>query len=153
MTTVSVAARADEDALLEALAMKHGEDGFGQFDHAKVREIIRRGIRWEMAVIGVIRGRKGVEGSVGLYCESPWWTQDAVLMDRWLFVSPDHRKSAHAKDLIGFAKWASTYMGKPLMMSVAITEATIQKSKLYERQFKRQSGAIFLFHPEVAPAA
>ena len=145
MTAVSLAIPTDESALLEALAMKHHEDGFGKFDHAKVREVIRRGITREFAMIGVIRGPHGIEATIGLFIGTLWTSPDQHISDLWHFVAPDYRKSTHGKALIEFAKWASGELERPLMMMTVKNEKTAKKVDLYERQLGPATGFMFTY--------
>ncbi len=139
----------DGPAILDLLRMKHAEDGIGAFDPAKVTRSVERGVLRYRAMIGVIRGRDRLEASIGLFLGSPWDSSDEHLSDRWMFVHPEHRRSAHAKNLLIFAKWAATELDCPLVISALVNDTTEAKVKLIERQVPK-AGEVFVFRPPVA---
>lgn len=150
---ITLALQDDEDELLDLLRDVHAESGMGEFSEAQARLAIEVGLRREMAMIGVIRGRGGLEGSVGLFMTKPTaFSREAVLSDLWLYVLPKFRRSDRAKLLIGFAKWAAECLDKPLMMTALSNEQTARKVELFERQLPK-AGTVFLYRPGEAEAA
>lgn len=151
-SNVRTALPTDEEPLLDLLKLRHDEDGLGRFDESKVRDVVQRGLHRRLAVIGVIRGQRDLEASIGLFVSDWWDSSDEYLVDRWLFVAPQYRKSTHAKSLLEYAKTAATKIGRPLVVQAAINEQTTNKLRLYERQLEKPAGAIFMFVPPVAVA-
>lgn len=145
--TVALAAPSDTKALISILREKHAEDGIGVFDEEKALNAIARGLARDLAMIGVIRGHREIEASIGLFVETPVFSSTQVLGDMWLYVKGPYRKSTHAKNLLEFAKWAAKALEKPLLTSVIINEGTARKGQLYERNMEK-AGAIFLFNHE-----
>lgn len=151
-STVRLAFPSDEESLVDLLRLKHVEDGVGSFDENRVRLTVHRGIARDFAMVGVIRGKERVEASIGLFVGGWWYSSDENLSDLWCFVHPEHRKSTHAKSLIEFAKWAATQLDRPLLMAALANETTARKVQLYERQFGKPAGSIFLLRPRAAEA-
>lgn len=145
--TVKIASQGDKEAIVDALELKNAEDGYGEFgfDRDLASAVVQIGLNREKAFIGVIKGKNGLEATIGLYAEVPWWSTKYFLQDRWMFVCPAYRKSPHGKDLIEFAKRQASGLSLPLQMTIAITEQTANKAGLYERQFKRVRGAIYIY--------
>ncbi len=146
---IRLARHADADDLVALLREMHAESGFGTFSEAKARVAIEIGLRRELAMIGVIRGRREIEGSIGLFLSQPPFSSDAVLTDQWCIVREAYRKSTRAKDLINFAKWAATELNKPLMVTAVSNEQTARRVEVLERQLPK-AGSMFLFTPPQA---
>ena len=144
-TNVTLAAPADESALMDLLRLRHEEDGIGSFDEIAVRAAVRQGIMRNWSYVGVIRENKELVASIGLFIGGFWYSSDSHLMDYWNFVAPSHRKSTYAKNLLLFAKWVSDELGRPLVMAKIENAATVQMVKLYERQLPR-SGSLFVYN-------
>lgn len=113
----------DEPALVELLRIRHGEEGFGQFDPLSVTEVVRRGISRHWAGIGVIKSDHGIEGSVGLYVSRTWDSDSEYLDGMWIFVHKEFRIGTRLQALVRFAKWTSDQLGRPLMMVNATRDA------------------------------
>lgn len=99
-------------------------------------------------VIGVIGKPGKIEATIGLTMSSPWYSDQWTINDLWNLVHPCHRQSNNAKDLIGFAKWASARVRMPLLMGVVSDEKTEGKVRLFQRQLGRPLGAVFLHNLE-----
>lgn len=144
---VTLALPDDETAILDLLRVRHGEEGVGSFDEDCVLQTLRRGIQRQFAMVGVIRGKKGIEASIGLFVDQPWYSREGYLSDRWAVVGIGYRKSEHAKNMLQFAKWSAHEIGFPLVMTMIQNEATEGKLKLYERQLPK-AGSLFIYHPD-----
>ncbi len=149
---VATAVPGDAPALLDLLKLMHAETGEAPFDEARVRATIWHGVTQNGAgIIGIIPGKPNaagqptIEGSIGLYTDTWWYSSRAHLSDRWNFVAEPYRRSTHAKKLIEFAKWAAVTVDRPLVMAMLETEQTSGKLRLYERQLPK-SGAVFVFN-------
>jgi hypothetical protein len=144
--SVRCARPTDENSMMDFLRLMHEENGMFPMDNDKVRGILRRGIQRDRAIVGIIRGDKGIEASVGLYVGVFWYAPDTTphIEDLWTFVREDCRRTSHAKDLLAFSKWASSYLGFPLLMGILSNDRTAAKVRLYERQLGRAAGALFV---------
>jgi hypothetical protein len=143
---VRLARPEDEPALMAMLEARHQEDGIGTFSIAKSRMAIKKGLMRDYGYIGVIRNAKTIEASIGLFVTTPWDSEDPILTDSWAYVRPEFRRSTNAKNLIEFAKWASTQLGVPLFMTKVKNEQTSGMTRLYARQLP-ECGSLFLYDP------
>lgn len=137
----------DTEDLLKLLKSWHGEESKGPFDEAKVRMVVERGVRRDMAVIGVIQGRYAIEASIGLYIGSDWFNTADMLVDLWNYVLQPYRRSSHAKSLNEFAKDYALSLKKTLAVTVLVNENTVHKAGLLERQYGGARGRLYLFDP------
>lgn len=142
---VTFAQEGDEDALFHTLQLAEQENAFFPMAPAKVRDAIRQGTAKYRAGIGVVHGPEGeIIASVGLFWEQFWYSEQWWMVDRWNFVHPEHRRSAHAKNLIEWSKWFSDQLGLDLLMAVLSNERTEAKVRLYRRQMPYVGG--FFYH-------
>lgn len=143
---VKCAKESDEQAMMDLLRLNWEENGMAPLDENEVLGLLRRGIRRDQAIVGVIRGPQRIEASIGLFIGKWWYTTpgNQHLEDLWCFVHPDHRRTTHAKDLLAFSKWASYILGVPLLMGVLSNERTAPKVRLYQRSLGTPAGAIFV---------
>lgn len=158
MTSVSevrLADPRDEDGIMELCHLLHQENGMFQMDDDLVREMLGRAFRKEDGIIGVIGEAGKLEGSIFMLISRFWYSHQKHLEELWTFVHPEHRRSAHAKTLIGFAKRCSDELAIPLNIGVLSTERTQAKLRLYERQLGAPAGAFFFHNSKFAggPAA
>ncbi len=150
---VKMATPEDTEPMMVLLREMHAENGIAPLDEEKVRQVLIRGLMGHRAIIGVIRGKSGIEASVGLYIGNWWYSGDEHVEDLWSFVSEPYRRSEHAKALLQWAKHASTFLERPLLMGVLSSERTAAKIKLYERQLGPAIGALFVVRAEKPAAA
>lgn len=135
----------DADFLMEMLRHNCEEEhAIARPSDDCIRAILNRGLTQEMAMIGVIRGPDRIEGSVGIYVSSWWFSHDLHCDALWLYVHPEHRRSEHAKNLIKFAKWAAAELSFPLVLGILKTPQTDRKAELYGRQIPL--GGSFFIH-------
>ena len=154
-----------EDAIFRVLCSLHDENAVCPMVPEKVKQEIEcatRGSKDEPAIIGLILGEdKSIEGIVWLTLQPLWYSDWYFLVERLLFVVPEHRRSTHAKRLAQFAKWCSDTMSAnlngpegsqkeiPLIIGIMTFKSLEPKMRLYQRQFK-QIGATFM-HRMVPP--
>lgn len=147
---VEIAKPSDETAILELLRLKHREDGAGDFPNDFLRGMVRRGIGWNRGCIGVIRGKRRIEASIGLFLASWCWpvTHDYHLSDEWHFVHPQCRRgTSHGKRLTEFALWASNHLDRPLILVHIMNEQTAGKSIIFEKMFNGSFARLYLHDP------
>lgn len=131
----------EEDALYDLLVQLHAENGLFRLDEAKSRQTIRDMLDPNReGIVGVIDGPNGLEGSIGLWITSWYYTNDPHLAEFWNFVRPDCRRSTHARRLIEFGKWCSEALGIPLHIGIVTTKRAEAKQRLYRRQLKHVGG-------------
>lgn len=142
--TVRIASMDDRAGMLSLLDLMHAENGVASLCRPKMEAALDRGLRRERSLIGVIGDNK-IEAAIGLVIHSWWYSEDAHFEDIFNFVHPEHRKSSHARELLGFAKKAADDLGIQLLIGVLSTERTQAKVKLYERIFGPSAGAGFVY--------
>ena len=77
-----------------------------------------------------------------------WYSNQDVLEERVIFIPPEFRniKGGRATRLCEFSKKAAEDLGMPLLIGVMSSVRTEAKVKMYERQFGKPSGAVFLYN-------
>lgn len=149
----------DVDYLMPLLRLRHEESGHwcgthrGKFNESAVRE------RVEMMVcgggvgfVGVVKGPKEIEATIGLVVARFWDTTENHLEDLFNFVGPDYRRSSHAKRLRLFAKDVADRLSLPLILSEMENSSTSRKVELLDRTMTRV-GSIFRHVPPGAAHA
>lgn len=141
---------ADIDDILPLIELRHREMARtgGRFDADAARtKLIEMIHPYGAGFVGIIRDGRPVIASVGLTVARFWDTSDHHLEDLWTYVHPQHRKSSHLKNLIGFAKSVSNTMGLRLIMLQAETaETQPQIDFVLSRQLSRV-GLVFQHEP------
>ena len=147
---VTCALPPDENEIVSLLREKHSEDGIGPFSEAKTRAVVQQGLARDRAMIGVIRST-AIEATVGLYVTGSFDSDFEFLSDLWLHVKKDRRRSDHAKELIGFCRWAADSLGRPLIMArFSVPGITDQLVALYGRRLGKPAGSVFRYDPATA---
>lgn len=141
---VRIARRDEVDQIYDLLLELHAENGLFSLDPVKARQTIVDLLDPKFGIIGVIDGPSGLEGSIGLFRASWYYTTDPHLSEFWNFVRADCRRSNHAKRLIQFGKWASDNLGIPLHMGIVTTTRAEAKQRLYRRLLK-PVGAYYMY--------
>lgn len=142
--SVRIATKKDEQNIFDLLCRLWDENALFSMSPEKVLDAIRHGTRHEGGIIGIIDDKNGNPiASVGLGISQYWYSQEYFLEEKWIFVSPEHRKSDHAKNLIDFAKWCSENMNLILNMGIISTHRTEAKIILYKKRMT-QVGAFFM---------
>lgn len=140
--SVRIATENDSDPLFDFMSGAHEEMRYAAKDENKIRATIARATAARCnPVFGIIRGRGGIEGAVGLYFSEWWYSSDPVLMNFFFFVSAVHRRTDHAANLKGFSKWFAAQIRLPLVL-VDWSDEETGKTRLFARDGKRV-GAMF----------
>lgn len=156
MTIVRKAIPADRDGMCHLLRMMHAENGIFSVSEPKVNwfldrvfypERIPQGDMGVRGYAGVIGPPEALEGFILMMIGSNWYSQDYHLEELANFVHPDHRKSTHARTLIGYAKHLSDKIGIPLVIGIISNARTEAKVRLY-KQMLPQAGAFFLYNAD-----
>ncbi len=144
----------DEEAIIAMCLRLHEENGLFRVDQDKVRARIHAILHPDQApwlmpgIIGVVGSVDALEGMIILNISSMWYaTDDDRHIEEVLnYVPPEHRKTTHAKALIGFAKDCAEKLGMPLLIGVQSTHRMEAKVRLYQRQLPKL-GEFFMFDP------
>jgi hypothetical protein len=147
-SNVRIATPEDEPEILRMVVMMLEENGLApslsEVDEETVLKQIRKALNRDLAVMGVIGEPGNLEAMIYLDVNSFWYSRKPHLMELFNFVDPEHRKSTHAKALIGFAKQCVTD-GIKLVIGVVSNSRTEAKVRLYERQLGKPAGAFFVY--------
>lgn len=160
-STVRPARPDDEAELWRLFKLHHAENALFPLSERKVQFYLDRVLHPEKitaddcgprGIIGVIGRIGALEGAIMLVLGSAWYTEQIGIDDCMNFVDPDHRKTDHAKALIGYAKnivdtiRAQGDIGFRMMMGIVSTKRTEAKIRLYSRQVE-PVGAYFIYPP------
>ena len=149
---VRLATASDEDKLFAFLHAAYLDNGFYKIKASKVWDTIRRATRrtkdgmWQGGIIGIIENDKEIEGAIGMFAESFWYSEDFFLNEYFCFVKPDYRKSSNAKDLLSFGKWCAENINLRLHIGVLTDKRLAAKERLYSRVLPKK-GCLFVYEP------
>jgi hypothetical protein len=153
---VRAAGPQDSDEVWRLLMESHKENGLFSLCEAKVRWFVNRVIYPETilpddtgvrGIIGVIGPVGAVEGLVFLTIGEFWYSNDKHLEEFILYVDSRHRRSEHAKALVGWMRQMVERTGLPLVTGIMSTTRTEAKVRLYERMLPK-IGAFFYLGPK-----
>lgn len=140
----------DIPSLMELTRLAAEEDAQHPYDAEKVFNVVRRHYDQTGALVAVAGPRgEPVRGYLIMIIQDIWYSPDYQLLELSLFVSPDHRKSTLAKQLMAFSKQASEGLQLDLTIGVLSNERTAAKVRLYQRTF-HQVGAYFMYRPNAS---
>ena len=128
----------------ELLRMLHAETPHAQLSLPKLHQGLADVIEQGVVVVSVTRAGE-LAGTVGLAEESPWFSDDRWLSDRFFFVHPRHRRTPHARCLLDAARLVARDMKLPLHMAVTgYGDRTAGKVRLFSRALGEPCGAIWI---------
>jgi len=144
---VRLAVKEDFEEILNLMKNACSEDSQHSFAEDKVISMIMRYYNKQGVMISVI-GEIGRPVAYVLSEVCPvWYSDEWQILELSLYVSPEHRKSTYAKQLMQFMKTASEGLKLDLTIGVFSNSRTEAKIRLYQRQFP-QVGAYFCFRPD-----
>lgn len=155
---VRLAQPSDEDDLMVMLHMMHREAGLHRAPicEESVRATVQRAIipsrndpNAGMSCCGIIGQPGRLEASICLGVTKPWWSGHSHIGDFWNFVSPEYRKTTHARTLIAFAKVVAETVQMELQLGVVSLERTAAKERFFERNGFQRIGGYFRYNPEI----
>jgi len=145
---VRVGTPEDVDSIMELALNACSENGFVNAVPARLLSDIWPALNRDHGLIGII-GEQGEkpEAAVLLRIGTMWYSDQQVLEEKAVFVSPEYRgaKTGRARRLIEFSKEVADTLSIPLIIGVLSNDRTEAKIRLYERQFGKPTGAFFLY--------
>jgi GNAT superfamily N-acetyltransferase len=148
-TSIRVGTPADVHDVMELALSACGENGFVNPNPERLLAEIWPALNLDKGLIGIIgEENQKPEAAVLLRVGTMWYSDDAVLEEKAIFVHPEYRsaKGGRARRLCEFSKQVSDKLGIPLIIGVLSNHRTEAKVRLYERQFGKPSGAFFLYN-------
>ena len=144
----------DLDEVMAAAQAAIAEIGLVNPDPVKVLQDVWPALNQQAGIVGIIGNSSGnVEGGVLLRMGKMWYSDQDVLEERCVFIKPEFRnsKGGRARKLVEFSKNVAESLGVPLLIGIMSSVRTEAKVRLYERQFGKPQGAVFLYnlHPKV----
>ena len=131
------------------------ENGLTDPDPERLLQEIWPALHLEGGIIGVIgEPAEPLQAAILLRVDCMWYSRAKTLLERAIFVHPDHRKSkvGRAKLLCEFAKKAAHDLSMPLVIGVLSNQRTEAKSRLYSRQFGDPAGVYFIYNGKTGTA-
>lgn len=155
---VRKAAPEDKTEIWRLFRDLHQENGLNPLSESKVDYHIDR-LLDDRNIVANDNGPRGIIGCIGpvgaleaciMLAFGTQWYSDEITLDEYVnYVSPEHRASNHAKELISFAKLMvdrlrPNHPRLKLLIGVLSTVRTAAKVRLYERQLT-PSGCFFIY--------
>ena len=140
---------ADIDEVMAAAVAAIAEIGLVDPDPKRLLEDVWPALNQDRGLVGIICKPNGkAEGGVLLRVGKMWYSNQDVLEERVIFIPPEFRniKGGRARRLCEFSKKAAEDLGLPLLIGVMSSVRTEAKVKMYERQFGKPTGAVFLYN-------
>lgn len=125
-------AQSDDIAeILPLLRAMHTEIGQFSMDEEKVATGIADVVAAGAAFVLVEEGE--IVGSIGLAGAEPWYTRERLIIDRWIYIAPDHRSPHSFEMLVAAARAAGQALGKRVLLQLYTTRDTQRKELLFRR--------------------
>jgi len=147
---ISVATPDDLPEICELLRAMHAENGVGQVNDKKALGVITQRINDGGCMICRQHGR--LVGSVAIYKDTWWYSDEKVFFDQWFFVHPEFRAFGHATRLLAALKQACRNTGVPLVLHVGTPIDALSKLKFFKKHLTPFGGS-FVFYPDAVKAA
>jgi hypothetical protein len=148
---VRVATPDEIDAVMELALMGCEENQAQPHNPRKVLEDVYAALMREHGIVGVIGapGSRPLEGAVLLRIGTMWYTDDAHIEERAIFVHPQFRdaRGGRAARLAEFAMDVADGLGLPLSIGVLSDHRTAAKVRLYSRVLGEPNGAYWIYQP------
>lgn len=140
---------ADLDEVMKAAVEAIAEIGLVEPDPERLLQDVWPALNQDRGLVGIICKPNGkAEGGVLLRVGKMWYSNQDVLEERVIFIPPEFRtaKGGRATRLCEFSKKAAEDLGIPLLIGVMSSVRTEAKVRMYERQFGKPTGAVFLYN-------
>ena len=156
IATVRLAVKDDEDALMGLVREMHPEAALktasGEplpLDEDLARSELHRAIIPNRncddlpAWIGIAGDGYRIVGSVYISLETLWYTRQPIMVERWLFVRREARRSNIAASLIDFAKKSANAANTTLIVGHMSAGREEAKNRFYKRHVGPQIGGYY----------
>jgi hypothetical protein len=146
--SVLIAKQEHIELVLPLVLLSLKETGLFEVNESKVRNYVINALLGRGSICGIVLGNdKSVQGFVLLDISETWYSNEKVLAEREVFVHPDFRgsKGGRARALCELAKKIANSLSIPLYVGLESEGKTDAKVRLYERQFGKPTGSLFLY--------
>lgn len=146
---VRVGTPEDIDAVMAVALLACAENALSRPNPRKLLEDLWAALNLQGGICGII-GKPGciVEGIVVLRVGTLWYSDDASLDERAIFVRPEYRsaKGGRARRLCEFSKKCAEELCMPLTIGILSSIRTEAKIRLYSRVLGEPSGAFWIYN-------
>lgn len=146
---IALATPENLEEVCELLRVMHAENGVGRVNEEKARGVITKRLQEGGVILARSHGR--LVGSVAIYKDNWWYSDELAFFDQWFFVHPEHRSEGHAVRLLAALKQACRNTGVPLVLHVGTTVDALSKLKFFKKHLTPFGGS-FIFQPEAKAA-
>ena len=144
--SVRYATPEDEDGVMALCRLQAEENAMFDVEEDLLRMAVRRALRFDRTILGVIGERGDLRGGLMIFVGNPWYSDQVVLQELFNFVHPDHRQNTtYAYDLIDFGKHLSDKMQLTLHIGVISNTRTEAKVRMYKKKL-HYVGAFFNYN-------
>lgn len=145
---VRLIGRDEHDNVMEICRKLAAENALFNMDDSRVCEMMSRAYDQQGGILGGIGEKGKLEGLIFLLMTTFWYSNDPYFEEFFLYVTPEHRKSKNAVELLRFAKWCADESGFPLFIGILSNHPTARKELLYERQLHADDykGRFFIYN-------
>jgi|ERR1700690_1358163 len=117
---------------------------------SKVLGYVKKCCMGDMAIAGLMESRTdGIVASIGIRAAEPWFSDQTILGQIWLFVVPHARSGRRLyEQLFQFAEWHRQDMSKRVGYAMVLENTVMSLSRLPAktrlwRRYGTQTGAVF----------
>lgn len=144
--------RDEESNVMEICRKLAAENALFTMNDEKVRSMMDRAYDQKGGILAGVGEKGKLEGLMFLLLTSFWYSNDSYWEEFFLYVTPEHRKSRNAVELLRFAKWCADESGFPLFIGILSNHPTERKELLYERQLHADDykGRFFVYNTKKA---
>lgn len=127
----------DIGAVVNLLLDQHAEMGTFKASRTKIALMVERLVRQQSVIIARRMDNDRIVASIGLNLYSPYWTEQQVLGDMWIYIRPEERSLRLFGSLIREARIFAHAANLPLLISLFSLKDHDRKAKLFERHARR----------------
>ena len=122
----------DHQAIVTLLNEMHAEIGAFPLSHAKLTAHVGEVLTSGRAMLAEIDGE--LIGSIGLLGTEPWYSEQKIISDYWIFVSRETPKRLTVfRAMVAEVQTYARDVGIPLVLALYSSKDRTRKAKLFER--------------------
>lgn len=141
---ITLATPDDAPGIADLLRSMHAETGQALVNERKAYGVISQHITDGGCLIARQRGE--IVGSMAVYLDSWWYSDETAFFTRWFYVHPQHRMEGHATRMIAGMKQAAHDQNKRLFVRVGTSVADLASLKYFKKLMEPFEGG-YVFNP------